>query len=285
MGKTAISELRRRAFAILEEPGPADRTSRSVRVFLVSLIALNVLAVILDSVPDLAAKWARPLRDFETVSVAVFSAEYLLRVWVAAERAKYGGLILGRFRYLLTPLAILDLLAILPFYLPLVFPFDLRYLRMFRMLRILRMAKFGRYSCSVQILRDVLADRKNELLAAASLLAAVIVMASGLMYAAEHEAQPNVFTSIPATMWWAVATCSTMGIDIRPVTPVGKILASLIAVCGILLFALPAGIISSGFVEKYMEARKSRICPHCGKSLEGAPTSAARVHDGGERDG
>jgi voltage-gated potassium channel len=153
------------------------------------------------------------------------------------------------------------------------------------MLRMLRMAKLGRYSRSVRILRDVLADRKNELLAAASLLASVVVMASGLMYEAEHEAQPAVFSSIPATMWWAVATLSTMGIDMRPVTPLGKILASLIAVCGILLFALPAGIIGSGFVEKYMEARKGRICPHCGKSLEEAPASAPPAEDSGKRRG
>ena len=277
-----MSQLRRRAFAILEEPGPADRAGRAVRIFLVSLIALNVLAVILDSMASQAAKWAGPLRVFEMASVAVFTVEYLLRIWVAAERPEYARLALGRLRYLLTPLAILDLLAILPFYLPLIIPFDLRYLRMLRMLR---MAKFGRYSRSVRILREVLADRKNELFAAASLLIAIIVMASGLMYAAEHEAQPAVFTSIPATMWWAVATLSTMGIDMRPVTPVGKLLASLIAVCGILLFALPAGIVSSGFVEKYMEARKSRICPHCGKSLDEQPAPADSVRDLSEPSG
>jgi voltage-gated potassium channel len=277
-----MSGLRRRAFAILEEPGPGDRASWAVRVFLVSLIALNVLAVILDSIASLAAKWVGPLRVFEMASVGVFTVEYLLRTWVVVERPGYGRPILGRLRYLLTPLAIFDLLAIIPFYLPLIFPFDLRYLRT---LRLLRMAKFGRYSQSVRILRDVLADRKNELLAAASLLGAVIVMASGLMYAAEHQAQPTVFTSIPATMWWAVATLSTMGIDMRPVTSVGKVLASVIAVCGILLFALPAGIISSGFVEKYMQARRNRTCPHCGKSLEELPASAASVEDDRERRG
>jgi voltage-gated potassium channel len=256
-----------------------------VQVFLVSLIALNVLAVIADSVASLAGKWACPLRVFEIASVVVFTAEYLLRIWVAAERAEHGHAVLGRLRYLLTPLAVLDLLAVLPFYLPLLLPFDLRYLRMLRLLRMLRMAKLGRYSRSVRILRDVLADRKSELLAAASLLASVVVMASGLMYAAEHEAQPTVFTSIPATMWWAVATLSTMGIDMRPVTPLGKILASLIAVCGILLFALPAGIIGSGFVQKYMEARQDRICPHCGKSLEEAPASDPPADDSSKRRG
>jgi len=280
-----MSGLRRRAFALLEKPGSAGHTGRVVQVFLVSLIALNVLAVIADSVASLVGQCARPLRVFEIASVGVFTVEYLLRIWVAAERAEYGRPVLGRLRYLLTPLAVLDLLAVLPFYLPLLFPFDLRYLRVLRMLRMLRMAKIGRYSRSVQILRDVLADRKSELLAAASLLASVVVMASGLMYAAEHEAQPTVFTSIPATMWWAVATLSTMGIDMRPVTPLGKILASLIAVCGILLFALPAGIIGSGFVEKYIEARKGRICPHCGRSLEEVPASTPPAEDSGKRRG
>lgn len=277
-----MSALRRRAFVFLEDPGLADHAARAVRVFLVALIALNVIAVMLDSVASLSAKWARPLGIFEIASIVVFTAEYLLRIWVAAERAEYRRPVLGRLRYILSPLAILDLLAILPFYLPLILPFDLRYLRMFRMFRL---AKFGRYSRSVRILRDVLADRKNELLAAGSLLVAVIVLASGLMYAVEHEAQPTVFTSIPATMWWAVATLSTMGIDMRPVTPVGKILASLIAICGILLFALPAGIISSGFVEKYMDARKSRICPHCGKPVDEHPAPTASTQSSGERGG
>jgi voltage-gated potassium channel len=282
MGKPPVSEFRRRAFAILEEPEPGDRVGRAVSLFLVTLIALNVLAVILDSVASLAAKWAHPLRVFEVASVAVFTVEYGWRIWVAAEREEYRRPLLGRLRYLLTPLALLDLLAILPFYLPLLVPFDLRYLRMLRMLRL---AKFGRYSRSVRILREVFADRKHELFAAGSLLLAVIIMASGLMHAVEHEAQPTVFTSIPATMWWAVATLTTMGIDVRPVTPVGKVLASLIAVCGILLFALPAGIISSGFVEKYMEARKNRTCPHCGKPLDERPESATSVEGGPERGG
>ena len=106
-------------------------------------------------------------------------------------------------------------------------------------------------------------------MATLSILAMVVVLASGLMYVVEHEAQPTVFTSIPATMYWAVSTLTTMANgDMRPVTEFGKALASCIAICGIGLFALPAGILGSGFVEKYMELRRGRRCPHCGKSLD-----------------
>jgi len=274
-----MQSVRLRVHLLLESPKPTDRWGRAVQIFLLGLIASNVAAVMVDSVAGLAGAWAQPLHVFEVISVVVFTVEYLLRAWIAPERQPFARPIVGRLRYLFTPMAILDLVAILPFFLPMVFAFDLRFLRALRMLRMLRFSKIGRYSKSVEIMRNVLADRKNELLAAGSLLVMVIVMASGLMYTVEHEAQPHAFSSIPATMWWAMATLSTMGIDVRPVTPLGKVLASLIAVSGILLFALPAGILGSGFVEKYMEARKNRTCPHCGKSLDDvvAPAPEASV--------
>jgi len=150
--------------------------------------------------------------------------------------------------------------------------FDLRFLRAVRMLRMMRVTKFGRYSRALKILRGVIGDRRDELLATGSILLLVVVLASGLMFEVEHEAQPAVFTSIPATMWWAVATLTTMGIDIRPITPLGRMLAACVAVSGVGLFAIPAGILGSGFVEKYLAQRQlKKKCPHCGKSLDEAP--------------
>jgi voltage-gated potassium channel len=256
--------LKRRIFELLEETD--SRASRWVQSILIALIALNVAAVMIESVDELRGRWTAELDLFEKFSVAVFSVEYVLRAWVVTCREKHSRPVLGRLKYLITPLALLDLMSILPFYLPILLPFDLRFLRA---MRILRLGKFGRYSSSVRILRNVLADRKDELLATLSILAMVVVLASGMMYVAEHEAQPNVFTSIPATMYWAAATLTTMAYgDMKPVTSVGKVLASCIAVCGIGLFALPAGILGSGFVEKYMELRRGKRCPHCGKSLD-----------------
>jgi voltage-gated potassium channel len=272
-------QLRRRIYHLLEVPERGGRRSHAVQIFLVALIALNVAAVMLDTVEDVAAAWGAWLWAFEVFSVAIFTVEYVLRLWVAPERRRFARPLAGRIRWMLTPLALLDLAAILPFYLPVLFRLDLRFLRALRMLRLLRLLKVGRYSSALRILRGVLADRKEELLAALSILVVMVVMASGLMYFVEHEAQPRVFSSIPATAWWAVATLTTMSYgDMKPLTIVGKVLASLIAICGIGLFALPAGILGSGFVEKYMERRGGRRCPHCGKNLDDPPGHGHEDH-------
>ena len=137
------------------------------------------------------------------------------------------------------------------------------------MMRMLRVAKLARYSKALKIIRGVLEDRRDELLATPSVLLLVVVLASSLMFEIEHDAQPTVYTSIPATLWWAIATLTTMGIDIRPITPLGRLLAGCIAICGMGLFAIPAGILGSGFVEKDMAQRTAKkTCPHCGKSLD-----------------
>jgi voltage-gated potassium channel len=261
-------KARQRLFALLEGTD-TSRPARAVHFLLVTLIALNVVAMMAASVHDLEVQWERPLSLFEMVSVTVFLVEYVLRVWVAPEREGFSHPLWGRLRYLVTPLAILDLLAVTPALVPLLAAFDLRFLRAVRMLRMMRVTKFGRYSRALKILRGVIADRRDELLATGSILLLVVVLASSLMFEVEHEAQPTVFTSIPAAMWWAAATLTTMGIDIRPITPLGKILAACIAVCGVGLFAIPAGILGSGFVERYLAQRQlKRICPHCGKSPE-----------------
>jgi voltage-gated potassium channel len=265
-------QLRRRIYHLLEEPEQGGRLGRAVQIFLVALIALNVTAVMLDTVDDVATEWAAWFWNFEVFSVVIFTVEYLLRLWMAPQRQRFARPLAGRIRWMLTPLALLDLVAILPFYLPVLLPLDLRFLRALRMLRLMRLLKVGRYSSALRILRSVLADRKEELLATLSILVVLVVMASGLMYVVEHEAQPQVFSSMPATAWWAVATLTTMSNgDMKPETTLGKVLASMIAVCGIGLFALPAGILGSGFIEKYMEGRGRRRCPHCGRNLADRP--------------
>jgi voltage-gated potassium channel len=264
-------KIRKRLFQLLEG---TERMGRILQVSLMTLIALNVAAVMAASVQDLATRWERPLHQFELVSVTIFSIEYLLRLWVAPERAAYAHPLWGRLRYLVTPLAILDLLAVLPVFVPVTL--DLRFLRTVRLMRMLRIAKTARYTKALKIIRGVLADRRDELLATASVLLLVVVLASSLMYEIEHDAQPTVYTSIPATLWWAIATLTTMGIDMRPMTPLGRLLAGCIAICGVGLFAIPAGILGSGFVEKYMAERTAKkTCPHCGKSLDKPPEGGA----------
>ena len=260
-------DLQRRVYGLLEET--EARSGRVVQRGLIALIIANVAAVMLDSVPSFASEWARALHGFEVFSVAVFTVEYAARVWVAPLQPRFAGQRWPRLRYALTPMAVMDLVAVLPVYLPMLLPWDLLFLRAARILRLL---KFGRYSRSVQVLRAVLLDRKDELVATLAILCMVVVLASGLMYVVEHEAQPTVFSSIPATLYWAATTLTTMANgDMRPVTVVGRVLAACVAICGVGLFALPAGILGSGFVEKYLEHRRGRKCPHCGKSLDEVP--------------
>jgi voltage-gated potassium channel len=147
---------------------------------------------------------------------------------------------------------------------------DLRFLRILRMMRILRIAKLGRYSQSLQILQRVMAAKKEQLLCTVFVLVLLVIVAASLLYYAENHVQPEAFSSIPAAMWWAVSTLTTVGYgDIYPMTGLGKFMASIIAVLGIGVFALPAGIFGAGFVEEIGRREKPTQCPHCGKEIGG----------------
>lgn len=267
MGKGSTM-FKQRVYDVLEVARPGDRLSRLVDIALIGLIAANVLALILESVDTIQRAAAVFFRVFEAVSVGLFSVEYLLRVWSCTACETYRRPIAGRLRYVLSPLALVDLLAILPFYLPMI-SLDLRSLRAVRLFRLLRMVKLARYSEALRLIGRVLVSRRAELLTTLFILLMLVLLASSLMYFAERDAQPEAFASIPAAMWWAVATLSTVGYgDVYPITVAGKLLASVIAFLGIGLFALPTGILGAAFVEE-MQRRKSvpRCCPHCGREL------------------
>jgi voltage-gated potassium channel len=170
-------------------------------------------------------------------------------------------------RYALSPFALIDLVAILPFYLPFM-GVDLRFARAFRLLRLFRMAKVARYVRAMGIFGQVARAKREELVIAASVMAILLICASSVMYYAEHAAQPKVFSSIPATMWWSVATLTTVGYgDVFPVTPAGRLVAGVVAVLGIGFFALPTAILGAGFVEVVSRRKDAPKCPHCGVSL------------------
>jgi voltage-gated potassium channel len=180
--------------------------------------------------------------------------------------------VFGRLRYVLTPLALVDLIAILPFYLPMVMRVDLRFVRVVRLLRMFRLVKIGRYSRSFKLLGRVIKNKKEDILITLFAGAVILVVASSAMYLVERNVQPDSFSSIPAAMWWGVITLTTVGYgDVTPVTTIGKIIGGIIAVLGIGMFALPAGILGSGFVEEVEKMRSKRVkCPHCGKHLDGS---------------
>lgn len=248
----------------------ANKASRVITVFLVGLIILNVLAVIIESVEGIYSA-NQPLFDtFEWFSVSVFTLEYVLRLWACTSLPAYSHPVFGRLRFAFTPMALVDLFAVLPSLLALG-GIDLRALRVIRLARIARIAKLGHYSKALQLMAQVVRRKRHELTISLMLMIVMLILASSLMYAAEHEQQPEVFSSIPATMWWAAATLTTVGYgDVTPVTAIGKLLGALIAILGIGLFALPAGIIAAGFIEVNEDNAPSHPthCPHCGKELD-----------------
>ena len=260
---------KKRVLEIIDLSKAGDFKSKAFDISIITLIILNTLAIILESYESIAFRYKAELRYFEMFSVIVFSIEYILRLWTA--NLKYGGSysnFKSRIKHSLEFMSIIDILAILPFYLPMILPFDFRFVRILRITRILRIIKVNRYSNALKLISKVINNRKEELLATVFVMGFVIMMSATLMYYFENEVQPDAFPNIIASFWWAVATLTTVGYgDIYPVTLMGKILASIIAITGIGLVALPTGIISSGFVDELGSKNKSKKCPHCGEEL------------------
>jgi len=264
-----LKALRRRVHTLLEEGAPDDLPSRCVDVFLGVLIGSNVVAAVVGTIEPLPNVVERFLNTFELLSVWIFGAEYLLRLWSCVEREEYRRPVLGRFRFAFTPLALVDLCAIAPALIPLVSPVDLRSLRIIRLVRMGRLFKAARYSTTLRSMGRVIAKKREELTITVYCVVVLLVTASTLIYFAERDAQPDKFSSIPASMWWAVCTLTTVGYgDVFPVTFLGRLVGGISAVLGIGVFALPAGILGSGFIEEMRSQRSaSRICPHCGKPV------------------
>lgn len=261
-------KIRKRTWEIVEAAKSGDTASRTFDITILALIFLNVIAVIVGSVQSVQERWGTFLNVFEVFSVAVFTVEYIARLWSCTIDPRFSGRIHGRFRHAFRAMSIIDLLAILPFYLPFL-GIDLRSLRVLRLLRILRVAKAGRYYSSLNLIKHVFQKKKEELILTSALMGLLLVVSSSVLYYCENAAQPNAFSSIPATMWWAIETLTTVGYgDMYPVTLLGKFCASIIAVLGVGMFALPTGILGAGFVEAIQKHKEPKeVCPHCGKEL------------------
>ena len=267
------SELRQRVWELLDVSEDQQRGVAEwdwVDVSLLVLILLNVLAVILETVRSLQLRFSTAFWAFEIFSVAVFSVEYAARIWSCTADPRYRQPIVGRLRYASSFFGVVDFLAILPFYITLALPasaLDLRILRVLRLLRFARVLKLGRYSDSIGRMKRVIAARRGDLGVALALVVVMLILASSAIYIIEVESQPDVFTSIPAAMWWGISALTTVGYgDMAPVTPLGKFLGGVIQLLGIAIFALPAGIIAAGYEEEIRRGRNDKgICHSCGR--------------------
>jgi voltage-gated potassium channel len=261
-------KVSQRVWQVLEPSESATPLAKAVVLGIQVLILLNITSVVLESVAGIRASYGPALRVFDAASVLAFTVEYVLRVYSCTAAERFARPVTGRLRFALTPLAVLDLLCILPFYLPFT-GVDLRFLRIFRVLRFARIGKLARYSRALRTLGRAVVEKKEELLVSFLVVLALLVVSSCLMYETERHVQPDAFPSIPATMWWAAVTLTTVGYgDVYPATALGKFLTSIIAILGVGVFTLPAAIIAAGLIEQIHERREGPPrCPHCHRQL------------------
>ena len=255
-----IGRARLRTYEILDAAKPGDRASAVFDTFIMTLIVANVVVLIIETVES--ARIAAPdfFKWFDDISVTIFTIEYVLRIWSCTADPTHRRPVVGRIHFGLRPLPLIDLLAILPYYLPGLGGIDLRTLRVFRLFRLARIFRFERYAIALSIILTVLKDRRAELGTAFAFLLSIHLLASIAMYYAERGDPDTQIHSIPEAMWWSVITLTTVGYgDITPVTILGKVFGGIIAVLGIAMFALPTAILGGAFVEEFEHRRGKRV--------------------------
>ncbi|TAH28203.1 MAG: ion transporter [Cytophagales bacterium] len=230
-----------------------------VDVFIEVLVLLNVAAVILESYEGIEIAYGFYFDAFELFTVSVFLIEYLLRLWLSDINFPKSLRWQVYKKHILSANSIIDLVAILPFFIPFISDIDLRHLRIFRLIRLMRVFKLTKYSQSLILIGKIISEKKQELLATFLLFFSVLVIASSLMFYIEHDVQPSVFPNILQSFWWGIITLTTIGYgDMIPMTAAGKVLGGLIAMMGVLIIAIPTAIISSSFVQKMEESKDKK---------------------------
>ena len=249
----------RKYLYLIVEPSNKKDLSYYFDLTIMVLIVLSTIDIILESEQSLSYKYKTYFNYFEKFSVTIFSIEYLLRVWTCVENEKFKSAFIGRIKFMFTRMALIDLIAILPFYLPLI-GIDLRFLRMFRLFRIFRILKMARYSSAFDLIKDTVKEKKEELMVTLGFLIIILIITSSLMYYIEKDVQPENFSSISKSLWWGIVTLTTVGYgDVYPITVLGKILGGIITLLGIGLVALPSGILASGYTEQIMRIKMNKL--------------------------
>jgi len=254
---TRYEEIQVNVLRILEPATLGDRTSRIWDISLFSLVVLNLIAVALESVPAFQSNYGNWLYNFELFSVIVFSFEYIARVWSAPAKREIdltNSPLKARLRYIFSFYGLIDLVAILPFYIQAFFPgLDLRVLRALRLLRIL---KLNHYNSALDDLFGAIVEEKKSFMTTLYIFSVAFVLSSSLIYYAEHKVQPEAFRSIPDAMYWSIITLTTVGYgDVSPITVFGKSIAAITAIFGVVVVALLTGIVANAF-NAQMERRK-----------------------------
>lgn len=258
-----MEPLRQRLFHILHRPVPSNRAARYFNYVLAAVILANCTAVALETIDSIYTPNRSIFLALEAFSTGFFIVEYLLRLWVCVEQTRYQQAVVGRLKYALHPLPLLDLLVIVTRWAP----WDLRFLRIFRLSRLLRVLRLDDLDRSYQGIVNAVARRKHLLTISMLMMLITTYCLAALLYLVEHSAQPDKFSSIPETLWWAVVTLTTIGYgDIAPITSLGKALAGIVILVGIGIFALPTAIMTAAILDAGTD--RSSHCPHCGNKVD-----------------
>lgn len=246
-----------------------------VEYFISGLIVFNLFCIIFETHQSIYQKYESSFYFIEIFTVIIFTLDYISRIFIADIAYPKRSKINSRLKYIFSIFGIIDLLSILPFYLPIIFRFDLRILRILRLVRIFRIFKLQQYNKSITLIGKAIKNKKEELIVTSFVALIILLLSAYLMFQIENQAQPEKFNSIFSSFWWALATLTTIGYgDIYPVTGWGQLLAAVTAIFGIGLIAIPTGIISMGFLEELSKRKRDKknekeikYCPFCGEKL------------------
>lgn len=264
--------LKKKIYEIIRDDNDDSHSiSNFFNKFIVFLIIINVLFVVADTF-NLPKSISQKIQACEFIIGIIFSVEYLLRLWTADLKLKRFSPLKARIRHATSFMSLVDLLALLPIYLPLVFPANLMILRTLRIFRLFHLFKVNRYTGAISRLGKVFQNKRVELLSSFFVLCILILISSVAIYNFENPAQPQVFKNALSGLWWAITTVTTVGYgDMVPITLMGRLFAGIMSLLGVALVAVPTGIIASGFMEVDSGEQRSRqksFCPYCGEKIE-----------------
>ena len=269
--------LKRKVFEIIQPAEKGRLASKVFDLFIMALILFSIVSVFVATF-DISARAVSILLKIEWWSLLIFSMEYLLRLWTADLLYPESTPLRARLRYAFSWMAVIDLLAIMPLFLPMFIPVNLVGIRAFRLIRLLRIFKMNRYTNALVSIAEVFRKKAQEIIVSIFFVLILLIIASLLIYYVEHDAQPDKFTNAFSGLWWAVATLTTVGYgDIYPITVFGRILATVMAVMGIGMVAVPTSILSAGFIEvldkknhegEHGMSEPQKYYPYCGKWID-----------------